>query len=122
MTNLRRKHSGNSDSGSTALEYVAMLPLFSFVVLLALQAFVAVTVASSAEDAARAAAQARARGGSPETAAQGALPSWLSDNVQDVEVVQDGSLYRVEVDISVPILLSAFTGTTATGRATMGRT
>ena len=90
------------ERGAAALEFVGVLPLLIFAMLVALQFGVAGWAVVSTGEAARAAARAATLGQDPNAAAQGALPGVLSGTVSG-HAVAEGRRYSVTV--KVPTLL-----------------
>lgn len=110
-----------STRGSVVVEYLGILPLLLVVAMLILQGLTAVTVSTAAEDAARMAARAAARGDDPLAAARSSLPGWLDGRIEDLDVTTDGPLVTATIDVSIPAVAGLVTGDRTTGRATFER-
>lgn len=92
------------DRGSAATEYLSMIGLFLFVLMVCFEVYAAFAAVEKIEDAAR----TGARVGSMRSVAEGqaaaerVMPAWLNDH--DVRVSRDGDAVVCEIDATVPVL------------------
>jgi hypothetical protein len=94
--NVRRLR---SDSGQSAAELVAIVPILIVVTLALAQMAIAGYALWTAGSAARAAARAQEVGGDPSAAARSAVPNWLERRMR----VDAGA--KIEVHLAAPALL-----------------
>jgi hypothetical protein len=85
--------------GSTALEFLGILPLLLLAALMAWQLLLVTFTATAAENAARAASRANGVGSDPEDTGMDALPSWLRGDA-DIDMSGD----TADVTVTVPIV------------------
>ncbi|GAA3754750.1 hypothetical protein HDA32_004284 [Spinactinospora alkalitolerans] len=99
---MRRRR---DDRGSQFIEFGAYLPLFLFVVALALETFFSFAAAERIESAARAGARVASTQGlqGAETTARRALPGWL-DHAEVHAGANSGGGYYMEVQADMPIV------------------
>lgn len=100
-----------SEAGQTSVELLGLLPWFLLAGLAACQILLAVSTASTTENAARSGSRALGRGGDGKAAALRSLPD---ETRRDAQVQVSGQ--RVTVTVDVPVLipgihLGAFTMT-----------
>jgi Flp pilus assembly protein TadG len=113
-TAVRRRR---DDAGQSAVEFMGVIPLLVLGVLAALQLTFAVAAIQATSAAARAGARAESRQpGTATFAAQQAVPSWLSGDLQ-VAVTQGGAGAEVTVSTAIPSVLPIFAGPTVTRSA-----
>lgn len=89
-----------SEDGQTSVELIGLLPWFLLAGLVAWQILLAVSTASTTENAARSGSRAAGRGQDARAAALRSLPG---ETRRDAEVTVDGG--RVTVRVRIPILV-----------------
>ena len=108
---MARPHS-DGEAGQATVEFVALLPLLSVLVLMAWQAVVAGQAVWLSAGAARSAARASALGSDARSAARSVLPRGLRAGVS-----ASGSGGRVAVHVAVPTVIGGLRLATITTKA-----
>lgn len=100
---MSRSRWWRGESGTSSLEVVGLFASMLAIMILLIQAGVALYAVTATETAARHAARAYSLGSDPYDAASSSLPDWL-----DHEVTLVGTAHGVEIESSVPILVPGF--------------
>ncbi|MFL5871187.1 MAG: TadE/TadG family type IV pilus assembly protein [Solirubrobacterales bacterium] len=103
-----------SESGQSAAELVAVVPILIVVTLALAQLAIAGYALWTAGSAARAAARAEEVGGDPHAAAHSAVPNWLERRME----VETGD--RVEVRLAAPAVLPGTPAIPVSAATTLG--
>jgi hypothetical protein len=96
------------DAGTAATEYMSMLGIVLFVMVICFQVYVSFTTVEKVEDAARTGARVGSmRGaGAGQAAATAALPGWIENRRVSVRQVE-GDRMECDVWVRVPVLTDA---------------
>ncbi|XVQ12641.1 TadE/TadG family type IV pilus assembly protein [Spirillospora sp. CA-255316] len=92
------------DRGSAATEYLSMIGLFLFVLMVCFEAYAGFSAVEKVEDAARTGARVGSMRSvaAGQSAAEAVMPAWLNDH--SVRVYRDGDTVICEIDATVPVL------------------
>ncbi|GAA3944392.1 hypothetical protein GCM10023085_28000 [Actinomadura viridis] len=92
------------DRGSAATEYLSMIGLFLFVLMVCFEVYAGFTAVEKIEDAARTGARVGSMQdvGAGRAAAENVMPAWL--NEQSVQVFRDGDAVVCVIRAKVPML------------------
>jgi len=89
------------DRGQSAIEFLGVLPFLLLLIVAALQLFYTMYTVNATDTAVRAAARAESLSGSPQQAANDALPSFLRSSLQPVNYPAPET---VTVSVKIPVL------------------